>query len=83
MYAAAFHGEAKMTWTQTLVLAAALLIAGIGLGNAQSNSNNDYSIAPITGPGNLVWIIGSDGQLWFCGAMGTLQIQCGDSHHLQ
>jgi hypothetical protein len=38
-----------MTWTQTLVLAAALLAAGIGLGNAQSNSTNDYKIAPISG----------------------------------
>ena len=72
-----------MTWTQTLVLAAALLIAGIGLGNAQSNSDNDYKIAPVSGPGSLVWIIGSDGRLWFCGARGELEINCSNSHHLQ
>jgi|RhiMetdeSRZDD1v2_1073273.scaffolds.fasta_scaffold15070_5 hypothetical protein len=72
-----------MTWTQTLVLAAALLAAGIGLGNAQSNSTNDYKIAPISGQGSLVWIIGSDGRLWFCGARGRLEIECGASHRLQ
>ena len=72
-----------MTWTQTLVLAAALLTAGIGLGNAQSNSNNDYKIAPISGQGSLVWIVGPDGRLWFCGAKGNLEIDCSDSHRLQ
>lgn len=71
-----------MTWTQTLVLAAALLMAGIGLGNAQS-SNNDYQIAPISGQGSLIWILRQDGRLWFCGAKGNLEIDCGDSHHLQ
>jgi hypothetical protein len=75
--------EKQMTWTQTLVVAAALLTAGIGLANAQSNSNNDFKIAPISGQGSLVWILGSDGQLWFCGAKGDLEIDCGNSHQLQ
>jgi hypothetical protein len=72
-----------MTWTQTLIVAATLLAAGIGFGHAQSNSPSDYKIAPISGQGSLVWIIGSDGQLWFCGAKGNLEIQCGASHRLQ
>jgi hypothetical protein len=82
-YPVSFHGEARMTWTQTLVLAGALLIAGIGIGHAQSDPADDYKIAPISGQGSLVWIIASDGRLWFCGARGDLQISCEDPHQLQ
>ena len=72
-----------MTMTQTLIIAAALLAAGVGFGNAQATSADEYKIAPISGPGSLVWIIGSDGELWFCGAQSNLEIHCGASHRLQ
>jgi hypothetical protein len=68
-----------MSWLQTLILATALLVVGLGLGNAQT-AISDYKLSS-AGNGSWTWVVRSDGKLWFCDTR-LYQISCYPSYDL-
>lgn len=51
-----------MNWTQTLVLAAAVLVAGLAMSNAQTPAGVWF----IGSTGSAAWIASPDGRVWQC-----------------
>ncbi len=51
-----------MNWTQTIVLAAAVLVAGFAIGQAQAPGGIWF----IGNTGDLAWIAAPDGRMWNC-----------------
>jgi hypothetical protein len=63
-----------MNWLQVMVLALALLAAGMGFGNAQNTATTDYRLS-VSGNGSIAWVVRSDGRIWYCDYV-TFNIDC-------
>jgi hypothetical protein len=58
-----------MNWGQTLVIAAALLVAGVAFSTAQTNvgSYNVSGVSLVAGT-SMAWVTSPAGEVWLCKA---------------